>query len=159
MKIIAPTVAISLAMALSACSSDPAPGPTEQIVVREPGGAAPVAAAPAADTGSDGGNNLVAQGEAVFATCIACHDVAKDGATKAGPNLYGIIGKQAASVEGFAYSDALKSSSVTWSEAELDSYLADPVAKVPGTTMASAPMIDGNERAAVIAYIRDASSR
>ncbi|SEF69003.1 c-type cytochrome [Jhaorihella thermophila] len=55
-----------------------------------------------------------AKGEKAFRKCKSCHViVAPDGTAivkggKTGPNLYGIIGKPAGSVEGFKYSDSLK---------------------------------------------------
>lgn len=139
-----------LVIALAACGSDPAPGPTEQIVVREPGAAA-VPSAEAED-------NLIATGKAAFNTCVACHGIEKDGGNKVGPNLYGIIGQAAASVEGFSYSEALASSGITWTKEELDSYIANPAAKVPGTTMMAGAITDAARRESIIAYIEDVSA-
>lgn len=145
-----------LAIALAACGSDPAPEPTEQIVVREPGADASdtAASAPAAEAAND----LVAAGKAAFNTCIACHVIEKGGTNRIGPNLYGIIGQAAASVDGFKYSDAMASSGITWTKEELDSYLANPAAKVPGTTMMAGAITDAGRREAIIAYIEDASA-
>lgn len=149
-----------LVIALAACGSDPAPEPTEQIVVREPGddvgdGAdAADAAVPAAEAA----DSLVATGKAAFNTCIACHTIEQGGANRIGPNLHGIIDKAAASVDGFTYSDALASSGIVWTEAELDSYIADPAARVPGTTMMAGAVTDAGRREALIAYIADASA-
>ncbi len=145
-----------LVVTLAACGSDPAPGPTEQIVVRESGTEAPDsdATSPAAETN----DSLIAAGKAAFNTCIACHVVEKGGANRVGPNLYGIVGQAAASVEGFNYSDALTSSGITWTKEELDSYIANPAARVPGTTMMAGAITDTGRREAIIAYIEDASA-
>ena len=75
-----------------------------------------------------------------------------------GPNLYGIVGQTAASVEGFNYSDALASSGITWTEEELDAYIANPAAKVPGTTMMAGAITDAGRREAIIAYIENVSA-
>lgn len=141
---------------LAACGTDPAPGPTEQIIVREPG-AAPVETAAAA-VASDPASALIAEGKAAFANCSACHTLDKGAANGAGPNLFGIVGKAAGEVAGFAYSDALKASGITWTTAELDSYIANPAAKVPGTTMVAGAIADSAKRQAVIAYIESATA-
>lgn len=142
---------------LAACGADPAPGPVEQIIVREPG-AAPVAVMPAAATGSDPASTLIADGKAAFANCSACHTLEQGAPNGVGPNLFGIVGKAAGQVAGFAYSDALKASSITWTAAELDSYIANPAAKIPGTTMVAGAIAESAQRQAVIAYIESTSA-
>jgi cytochrome c len=137
---------------LAACGADPAPDPVEQIIVRAPG-AAPVAVVAAAAPTGDPASALIAKGEAAFANCSACHTVARDAANGAGPNLFGIVGQPAGQVAGFAYSDALKGSGITWTAAELDSFIADPAAKIPGTTMVAGALADAAKRQAVIAYL------
>lgn len=149
-------VALPSLLVLTACGSDPAPEPVEQIVVREPG-TAPVArtATPAME---ETGETIIAQGKAAFANCVACHTLEKGAANGAGPNLFGIVGKTAGSVAGFDYSDALMASGITWTAAELDSYIADPAAKIPGTTMVAGAIADKAKRQAVIAYIESIST-
>ncbi|MEH6791068.1 c-type cytochrome [Parasphingorhabdus sp.] len=141
---------------LAACGADPAPGPVEQIIVRE-AGAEPATASPAA-SGGDSATALVAAGKAAFANCAACHAIAPDAANGAGPNLFGIVGKPAAQVAGFDYSDALKASGITWTAAELDSFIANPAAKVPGTTMVAGAIGDAAQRKAVIAYLESSAA-
>jgi cytochrome c len=143
---------------LAACSADPAPGPTEQIIVREPG-AEPVAPeAAAASVASDPVTALIAEGKAAFANCVACHTVDRDAPNVVGPNLFGIVGKTAGEVAGFAYSDALKASGIVWTAAELDSFIANPTAKIPGTTMVAGAISDPAKRQAVIAYLESTSA-
>ena len=48
----------------------------------------------------------------------------------------------------------MKSSAITWTESELDAYLADPVGKVPGTTMTAGAVRDAAQREAIIAYLK-----
>ena len=70
-----------------------------------------------------------------------------------GPNLLGLVGRQAASQPDFAkYSAALKASNLIWSVETLDRFLMNPMATVPGTLM---PMLiaDDKTRADVIAYL------
>ena len=144
------TLAVTvLALVLTACGSK-AEAPVEQFVVRQPGRpAAPVA--PAA-------GGLVASGQAAFAVCAACHSVEPGGASGIGPNLHGMVGRAAGSVAGFSYSEAMAKSGITWTEAELEAFLANPAARVPGTAMAAGQVGDAQRRAAIIAYLSSLKS-
>jgi cytochrome c len=93
-------------------------------------------------------------GESVFAQCAICHSTEKDVAPVAGPNLHGIVGRVAGSAPGFAYSPALRGSRIRWTPGELDRFLEDPMATVPGTSMAFAGLKQPEQRAAVICYLQ-----
>ncbi len=71
---------------------------------------------------------------AVFMRCRSCHS-AEPGKNGIGPSLHGIVGRQAASIEGFNYSPALKQSGLVWDRATLDTFLTSPMKMVPGTRM------------------------
>ncbi|MDP3908561.1 cytochrome c family protein [Novosphingobium sp.] len=135
---------IALALTLTACGSK-VEDPVEQIVVRPPG----VAAVPAAPAAWD----LVAAGKAAFAVCTACHSAEPGGASGIGPNLHGVVGRGAGSVAGFSYSEAMAKSGLTWTESELDAFIANPSGKVPGTEMVAGQVADAQRRAAIIAYL------
>ena len=93
-----------------------------------------------------------AAGGMAFQQCAECHSPgASDGN---GPGLKGVLGRRAGSKEGFIYSPAMKKSTVTWDEATLAAFLADPRAVVPGTTMAYGGDDDAKERADLIAYLK-----
>lgn len=78
---------------------------------------------------------LAADPPPAFAPCKACHKI-EAGAKLVGPSLFGVYGRKAASLEGFAYSDALKAKKdVTWDDANLKTWLTDPKAFAPGTKM------------------------
>jgi cytochrome c len=94
-----------------------------------------------------------AQTDPSFAPCVACHTV-KPGQNRVGPTLYRIVGAKKAAVPGFSYSPALKAQKGVWSEAELDAYIANPRAKVPGTRMVYAGMPDAAKRARLIAWLK-----
>jgi cytochrome c len=93
-----------------------------------------------------------------FAACKACHTVDKGGRNGIGPNLNGVVGRPAASVPGFNYSNAMKASKLRWDEATLDQYLAAPTKKVPGTRMPIG-MADPAKRAAIIAFLKAQSGK
>ncbi|QNP61229.1 c-type cytochrome [Paenacidovorax monticola] len=93
-------------------------------------------------------------GEQVYARCLACHALAYD---RVGPRHCGLLGRRAGSVPGFAYSQAMKDSRITWDEAMLDRFLAQPLKTVPGTTMTYDGVPDPQDRADLIAYLRRAN--
>lgn len=78
-----------------------------------------------------------AAGEADFKRCKACHAItASDGTEiqrggKTGPNLYGVIGRQVASVEDFRYGDSIAAvgeTGLVWDQDNLAAYITDPKA-------------------------------
>ena len=97
-----------------------------------------------------------AKGKKVFVKCMACHTV-EAGKNKVGPSLHGIIGRKSGSLEGFTYSDAMKNANITWNEAELDKYLTNPKKDVPGNKMAFPGLPKADDRANVIAYLKEAT--
>ena len=97
-----------------------------------------------------------AKGEKVFKKCLACH-VVTEPVNKVGPNLHGLIGRKAASVEGYKYSAAMLKKGeegLIWDEATLTEYLPKPMAYVPGTKMAFAGLKKPEEIANLIAYLK-----
>ncbi|MCK6554515.1 FAD-dependent oxidoreductase [Candidatus Binatia bacterium] len=97
-----------------------------------------------------GGAGEAAHGATAFGPCAVCHPTDASGRSGAGPNLRGVVGRKAASDPSFAYSEALRARGATWTETELDAFLADPQAYAPGTTMSFAGLKDPAARAAVI---------
>jgi len=146
--------AVMLTVGVTACGSSEPAQVVEQIVVRERGAPAPVAPVPAAgDTALD----LVAMGQDAFQRCNGCHVVEAGAASTAGPNLHGVVGRAAGGLDGYPYTDALAAADMTWDEASLDLYLADPTGVVPGTDMLAGTVSDGESRAAIIAYLTSIS--
>ena len=92
-----------------------------------------------------------AEGEKVFNKCKACHKV--DGSNGTGPHLNGVVGRARGSVEGFGYSDAMKSVSDPWTPQHLEEFLTNPKAYVAGTKMGFAGLPKIEDRANVIAYL------
>ena len=90
---------------------------------------------------------------AAFAVCKACHSV-EPGDHGIGPSLAGIWGNKAGSAAGFEASEAMKNSGLTWNQANLSRFLADPAGTVPGNKMPFAGVKDAAQRQAIIAYLR-----
>ena len=98
------------------------------------------------------------KGKKVFNKCKACHFADKD-KNKVGPHLVGIFGRPAGSLEGFKYSDSLKESGIVWDEASMDEYITDPKAMVPNGKMAFVGLKKEEDRADVIAYLKEATAQ
>lgn len=95
-----------------------------------------------------------AKGEKAIGACKACHTFEKGGANKIGPHLFDVYGRAKAGVDGFAYSAAMKGkSSEKWEAEQLDGFLKNPKAYIPGTIMAFAGMGKPDTRADVVAYL------
>lgn len=86
--------------------------------------------------------------------CAGCHSL---DANRVGPMHRGVVGRRAGSVKDFAYSPALRKSKLTWTEANLDRWLANPEALVPGQRMGYA-VGEAVDRADLIAYLRRETS-
>jgi cytochrome c len=92
-------------------------------------------------------------GEAVFKRCAVCHTSDKGGGDGLGPNLFGVVGRKAATRPGFAYSAPLQKSGIVWNEANLTKWTAGPAKVVPGTKMAFAGISSKKQQADVTAYL------
>lgn len=85
--------------------------------------------------------------------CAICHAETAGVAGKNGPTLYGVVGRQAASVPGYHYSTAMKAVGYPWSDDKLQIYLAAPQATVPGTKMTSQGVKNPAQLGDLIAYL------
>jgi cytochrome c len=130
---------------------------SEQAAAPAEGGAAQPAAFDPAQVVAAVATAKPESGAGTFKKCLACHTAEKGAASKAGPNLWGVLGRPHASFPGFGYSEALKSKSGDWTYSDLASFLHKPKAFVPGTKMVFAGVSDTGELADLIAYIRTLS--
>ncbi len=94
------------------------------------------------------------KGEQVYHRCQGCHSIDRN---RVGPMHKGLFGRPVGSVPGFAYSDAMKNSGIVWSEETLDQFLQGPRKMVPGTKMTYAGVADPQDRANLIAYLKQAT--
>jgi cytochrome c len=90
------------------------------------------------------------RGKTFYQACQACHSIDEN---DLGPRHRGVVGRRAGSVADYTYSKALMTSGLTWDEANLDRWLTNPSALVPGTKMFF-QISDAQQRADVIAYLK-----
>jgi cytochrome c len=111
--------------------------------------AAGLLAASAANATGDPG-----KGKAVFASqCSACHSNARNGPVILGPPLFGVVGRPAATVNGFPYSSAMKSAGFTWTADHLRAYLPAPQKYLPGVRMTYPGLKNPLQLEDLIAYL------
>jgi cytochrome c len=96
----------------------------------------------------------VKKGENSAKKCIACHNFQKGGPNLVGPNLWGVVNRPKHSVASFNYTAAMRAQTGDWTIDQLNIYLTNPKAMVPGTAMAAFPGLPkGSERADVIVFL------
>lgn len=102
----------------------------------------------------------VEAGESQIRKCASCHTFEQGGGNKVGPNLWGVVARLKGAVPGFSYSEELAAAQAegqTWTFEELNTFIENPRARHPGTTMAFAGLKSPEDRAAVITYLRSLS--
>jgi cytochrome c len=113
-----------------------------------------------AEAGPDLGTLLAAAdpaaGQKVFAKCMSCHTIEQGGPNGIGPNLYAVVGEPVGKGKaGFAFSSDLAAYGGTWDYATLDTWLHSPKGMVPGTKMSFAGLSKPEDRANLIAYLKE----
>jgi cytochrome c len=102
-----------------------------------------------------------AAGKAIFKQCQTCHNADKDGKNAIGPNLWDVVGRKKASHEGFSYSNAMQAAAQkddnTWTFEEINKFITNPKADVPGTKMTFVGLKKAQDRANVEAFLRGQS--
>ena len=90
-------------------------------------------------------------GRLLFQACAACHTDRPDAI---GPSLKGVVGRKAAVLEDYRYSNPMKRANFVWDDDNLRAYIADPQAKVPGNRMPFGGVQDTNNIDDIIAYLK-----
>jgi cytochrome c len=152
-------ILLAVHIASGAIFSTPAPAkPGYDIVVKEEKPGQQEAAKPAeVPIESLLASASTEHGAQVAKQCGICHNFQEGQGPKVGPALYGVVGRKIASIAGFNYSAALKAKSGNWTFDELNKWLLDPRADVPGTAMTFAGLANEKQRADVIAYLNTLS--
>jgi cytochrome c len=98
----------------------------------------------------------VAAGQRVFNQCRACHVIENNGRNGVGPNLHGVVGRRAGTIQGFRYSANMRTlaeGGLTWDEATLRRYLTNPKDVVPQGSMAFAGIRNPQQLNDLVAYL------
>jgi cytochrome c len=86
-------------------------------------------------------------------SCRTCHMV-REGDNRLGPNLFKVVGRQAGSLPGYAFSGAMKEAGFVWDADKLDRFIANPDEVVPGNNMKPyGGLSSGDEREKIIAFL------
>ena len=134
---------IIIASSLGASAQAPAPtAPTSPAP-------APAAQAPGAAPAPD-----LAAGEQSFKKCFVCHRIGEGAKNLVGPELNGLDGRKAGTVEGYNYTEANKNSGITWGEDVFREYIKDPRAKISGTKMIFPGIKNDGEITNLWAYLK-----
>lgn len=119
----------------------------------ESGADTPTPGAQTGGGGAPGDSAAPAQPPAAFAICAACHSVSPSGDHSIGPNLRGVIGRRSGSAPNYSYSKAMRDAGIVWSAVELDTFLKNVSARVPGTMMSYDGVEDPADRKAIAEYL------
>jgi cytochrome c len=95
----------------------------------------------------------ILRGQQLFAVCSNCHTIDAEGGHRVGPNLYGILGRDIASLEDYDYSPALRAQDGVWTATVLDEFLQRPNHAVPGTEMSFRGFNNPRDRQALINWL------
>jgi len=94
------------------------------------------------------------KGRAVFASqCSSCHSNTRNGPVILGPPLFGVVGRKAGTVPGFAYSSAMKAAGFAWGPDRLHAYLPGPRDYLPGVRMTYNGLKNPAQLEDLIAYL------
>jgi cytochrome c len=108
-----------------------------------------MAAAALVLSASAGGQGAMAGAELYQARCAGCHSIDQH---RIGPRHRGLVGRRAGTEQGFDYSPALRAAGFVWTPQQLDRWLQNPGALVPGTYMGFR-LASAQERQVIIAYL------
>jgi cytochrome c len=90
-------------------------------------------------------------GKLLYQACVACHSEKPDAI---GPSLKGVVGRKAAALEDFRYSAPMRRANLTWDDANLRAYIADPQGTVKGNRMPFGGLREPGDVDDVVAYLK-----
>ena len=92
-------------------------------------------------------------------SCRTCHSM-KEGDNRLGPSLAGVFGRKAGSLRGYQYSSSMQNSGITWDEATLDQFIANPEQVVNGNNMKPfSGIADAGQRQEIVAFLKSISGK
>ena len=75
-------------------------------------------------------------GKAVYTRlCSGCHKIGPSARAAFGPQLNGVIGRQAGHTNDYKYTEALHASGIVWTREKIADFVKDPDGVIPGTRM------------------------
>jgi len=92
-----------------------------------------------------------AHGKELYQACIACHSEKPDAL---GPSLKGVVGRKAAALDDFRYSAPMRRANLTWDDANLRAYIADPQATIKGNRMPFGGLREPKDVDDIVAYLK-----
>ena len=95
-------------------------------------------------------------GKVVFNQCKICHAVGPGAKPGVGPEQNSVVGSKAGARPGYNYSPAMKEAGekgLVWTPENIDKFIENPKAVVPGTKMVFPGLKNAQDRADVIAYL------
>ncbi len=96
----------------------------------------------------------IANGGSIIKKCISCHSLEKNGPSRVGPHLWGVVDRKKASISDYKYSAALIDIGGVWDYESLFKMLRKPSKFAPGTKMSFAGLSNPQDIADVIEYLR-----
>lgn len=152
-----PSFLIVISLLLAACGQQPATDKAQ--AASSAAAVATEAAVEKADLAAMLATADVKQGERAFLQCRACHTLEEGGINKLGPNLFAVFDQPAGQVEGFNYSEALVASGISWDIETMDAWIKRPSEVIPRNRMVFVGIRDAQQRANLIAYLLEQTSK
>ena len=98
------------------------------------------------------------RGAEVYKACAVCHTLTPDGENRAGPTLYGVIGRKIGTAPGYLYSPGFAAHDIVWTKETIAKlFEIGPAAYTPGTKMPEQRVVSGEDRDALVDFIEKAT--
>ena len=97
------------------------------------------------------------KGAKVFKKCKACHQVGEGAKHRVGPQLNGLFGRTAGTLEGFKYSKAMTTAGedgLVWTDETIAEFVENPKAFIPKSKMSFKGLKKEKDRVNLLAYLQ-----